>query len=85
MIVDFPTLMSMTRLKSKAAVRAYLEENRIVYRVARDGAPWTTTEAINRVLLPKDRGTQPNIAACHSSSQPAARSRTACDKPISVL
>jgi hypothetical protein len=32
-------------------LRRYLEENRIVYRVGRDGAPWTTIEAIKSGTL----------------------------------
>lgn len=76
MIVDFPRLARIARRKSKAAVRAYLDENRIVYRLGRDGAPWTTTDAINRILLPADKTSQPNLAACHSSFRQAARSRT---------
>jgi hypothetical protein len=56
MIVEFSELQRITRLKSKAGVRRYLEKHRIVY--LRDGAPWTTTEAINRVLLPVNRPNQ---------------------------
>lgn len=70
MIVEFPELQRMTRLESKAGVRRYLEKHRIVYLMGRDGAPWTTTEAINRVLLPVNKIAQPNFDACLSRRPP---------------
>jgi hypothetical protein len=69
MIVEFSQLMRMTRLKSRAAIRRYLEKRKIAYLMSRDGAPWTTTEAINRVLFPV---AQPNLDACLSPTRRAA-------------
>jgi hypothetical protein len=65
-IVDFADLQRISRLKSKAAVRRYLDKLKIRYRLGQDGAPWTTTEAINRVLLGPGPGysAEPNVASC---------------------
>lgn len=73
MIVDFPELQRISRLKSKAAVRKYLQERKILYEVGVDGAPWTTTEAINRVLFPADGPAELNVEACGPRSRPATR------------
>lgn len=62
--VDFSELQRLSHLKSKAAVRRYLDKLRIAYRVGSDGAPWTTTEALNRVLMPKSVSVEPNLEAC---------------------
>lgn len=77
MIVDFPELQQISRLKSKAAVRKYLQQKKILFEVGSDGAPWTTTDAINRVLFPADGPTQLNIKACGPRSPQATRSRRA--------
>lgn len=63
-IVEFEQLQRISRLKSKAAVRRYLEQRKILFEIGSDGAPWTTLEAINRVLLPEDGPSQLNLDAC---------------------
>jgi hypothetical protein len=65
-VVDFADLQRISRLKSKAAVRRYLDTLKIRYRLGHDGAPWTTTEAINRMLLGPGPGytAEPNLDAC---------------------
>ena len=75
MIVEFPELQRISRLKSKAAVRKYLKHHKILFEVGSDGAPWTTTEAINRVLFPADGPTEINLQACGPRSRPVTRSR----------
>ena len=77
-IVDFADLQRISRLKSKAAVRRYLDKLKIRYRLSHDGAPWTTTEAINRVLLGPGPGysAEPNIAACHKRARPQTTRET---------
>lgn len=75
-IVDFADLQRISRLKRKAAVCRYLDRLKIRYRLGDDGAPWTTIEAINRVLLGPgpDYSTEPNLDACHRAAN-ARRSR----------
>lgn len=75
MIVEFPELQRISGLKSKAAVRKYLREKKILFEVGAAGAPWTTTEAINRVLFPSDGPSQLNLEACGPRSRQANRSR----------
>ena len=58
MVVQFSELKELTRLKSKAAIRSEREKRKIAYFPGRNGAPWTTTEAVNQVLL---RSAQPNF------------------------
>jgi hypothetical protein len=64
MIVDFPELQRISGLRSKAAVRKYLKGKGIPFEVGASGAPWTTTEALNRVLLSAEGPSQPNFDAC---------------------
>jgi hypothetical protein len=79
-IVDFETLQRISGLKQKAAVGRYLKRLKISFLEGADGAPWTTIEAINRVILdprtqpgrPPGYTTEPNLAACH---RPKARER----------
>ena len=70
-IVDFADLQRISRLKSKAAVRRYLDRLKIRYRLGQDGAPWTTIEAVNRVLLGPASGysAEPNVEACRRNSR----------------
>ena len=78
MIVEFPELQRISGgLKSKAAVRKYLRDRKILFEVGVNGAPWTTTEAINRILFPSDGPSQLNIEACGPRSRQATRSRRA--------
>ena len=72
-IVDFSDLQRISRLKQKSAVCRYLDKLKIRYRLGDDGAPWTTTDALNRVLLGPGQGSaaEPNIAACYRGSRPS--------------
>lgn len=74
MIVEFPELQRISGLRSKAAVRKYLTQKRIPFQIGANGAPWTTTEALNRVLLPPDGPSQPNFDVCGPRSRQRSRS-----------
>ncbi len=77
-VVHFDELKRMAGgVTSKAAVRRYLKARKILYEVGTNGAPWTTTEAINRVLLPTDGPSELNLDACGPRSHQATRSRRA--------
>jgi len=54
-IVRFEQLQRLSRQQSKAAVKRYLEEHKIPYLVGANGAPYTTLDAMTRVLLPWKR------------------------------
>ena len=75
MIVDFPELQRISGLRSKAAVRKYLTEKGIVFEIGANGAPWTTIEALNRVLLLVDGPSQPNFDACGPRARHRSRAR----------
>jgi len=72
-LVNFAALREISKRKSRVGVRAYLDQQGIVYGMAQDGTPWTTIEAINRALLPQNN-LQPNLAAC--SSYPLASTKS---------
>ena len=55
MIVRFEQLQRVSRQQSKAAVKRYLEQHKIPYLVGVNGAPYTTLDAMSRVLLPWKR------------------------------
>lgn len=62
-VVEFPRLQKISRLHSRAAVRKWLQESKIVFAMGKDGAPWTTTDALNRALFGSQQ-LQPNLLAC---------------------
>lgn len=55
MIVRFEQLQRVSRQQSKAAVKRYLEQHKIPYLLGTNGAPYTTLDAMSRVLLPWKR------------------------------
>jgi hypothetical protein len=80
MIVTFEELRKISRKKSRLAVRSWLSRNKITHGMGADGAPWTTTEAINRALLGPEL--QPDFTACQSrqGSQKSTGATTLSDK-----
>ena len=57
MIVRFEQLQRLSRQQSQAGVKRYLEQHKIPYLVGANGAPYTTLDAMSRVLLPWKRAT----------------------------